>query len=105
VTSSIANHRGAPWEQVLEPLAGSLRTVFLDEREKPVEDDHHENGDPKLRHAGENRQAPGNPEHGSEEVHELREETPPQRQCLRPWQQIPPVRVPPYSDLFVTQAR
>ena len=92
-------------QQIAQPLAGFLRAVFLKKREQSVEEDDDEDGESELRHAREDRQPAGNPEHDREEVHELGEKAPPQRHVRRERKEIRAVGVPALFDVVAAQAR
>jgi hypothetical protein len=88
LSSSLAEHGDAPWQQIVQPIGGSVGAVLLQECEQTVENDDDEDGEPELRHAGENRQTAGDPEHHRKEVNELRQQTPPPRDGSHAWQHV-----------------
>jgi len=65
---SVSQHRRPARQQIAQLLAGPLGPVFLDEGEDRVDYDYHEYGEAQLRHARENGQATGHPQHHREEV-------------------------------------
>ena len=105
IAPAVTDHGDAPWQQLTKPLAGFLGAVLLNEGKQAVEEDDDEDREPELRHTGKNRQPARDPEHDSEEVNELREQSPPQRQARRARQEIQAVLFPSLPDILEAQSR
>ena len=90
---AVATHRHPGRQHGAQPVGSPVRPGLLGERERGVEHDHREDGDPELRQPGHQREDPSGPEHDREEVRQLAEEAAHDRGPARLGKPVRPVGI------------